>query len=80
MYVSLQAYTSTKFQVLWYKRDHSIGFKRKTGDKKQIMSFSSKTSSGEVMRKLADRCLPKLDAGEAVADVKQWALNQLQSE
>ena len=75
---ALQAYTSVNFGILWYKNDHAIGFRRKTGDKKQCMSFRSKTCSEEKMRKIADACLRKLDAGDALDVVKEWAGRQLE--
>jgi hypothetical protein len=75
---ALQAYTSVNFAILWYKKDNAIGLRRKTGDKKQFMSFRSKTCSEEGMRKIADDCLRKLDAGTAVDVVKEWAGRQLE--
>jgi hypothetical protein len=74
---ALQAYASANFSVLWYKRDNGIGFRRGAGDKKQCMSFRSKALSEEKMRLIADDCLRKLDAGEAVAVVKEWAGRQV---
>ena len=54
LYISLQAYTSDKYSVLWCKRDHAIGLRRMTGDKKQCMSFRSKGLSEEQMRSIVD--------------------------
>jgi len=73
---ALQAYASANFSVLWYKKGNAIGFRRRAGDKKQCMSFSSKISE-EKMRLIADGCLRKLDAGEALGDVKEWAGRQV---
>ena len=72
---ALQAYTSDTWAVLWYKIDCGIGLRRKT-DKKQCMSFRSKGSSEKKMRQIADACLRKLDAGDALDVVKEWACRQ----
>lgn len=69
----MQAYTSTEFSVLWYKNDNAIGIRRKSADKKQVMSFRSKNHSEEQMRKIGDECLRRLDAGQAIEIVKEWA-------
>jgi hypothetical protein len=74
---ALQAYTSTKYSVLWYKKGNAIGFRRRAGNKKQFMSFKSKALSEEKMRLIADDCLKKLDAGDAFAGVKEWAGRQV---
>ena len=74
---ALQAYTSVNYSILWYKNDNCIGFRRKTGDKKQCMSFRSRTCSEKKMRKVADECLKKLDAGSALDVVKEWAARQV---
>ena len=71
----MQAYASTGFSVLWYKNDNAIGIRRKS-DKKQVMSFRSKNHSEEQMRKIADGCLRRLDAGQTIQIVKDWAVSR----
>ena len=74
---ALQAYTSVTWAIQWYKRNHTIGFGRQTRDKKQCMSFRSKGCSEKRMRQIADDCLRKLDAGDALDIVKEWACRQV---
>jgi hypothetical protein len=73
-----QAITSSKFAVMWYKRDGVIGIRAKFGAKNQVMSFGSGTGKSEKeLRAWADKCLTKLDKGDKVNDVLDWVKAQI---
>ena len=74
-----QAYSSARYQPLYYKKDNKLGLRRKFGDKAQFCSFGGKACGKDEagLRHIGDGCLEKLDAGESESTVKEWAAGQL---
>ena len=64
---------------MWYKNSHSVGMRRKFGDKKQVVSFGGRKSSKtkEQLMQLGVECVQKLNGGMAEAEVNTWAKDQV---
>ena len=67
-----------KYGKMWYKNSHSVGIRRKFGDKKQVVSFGGRKCSKtqEQLTQLAVECVQKLNGGMTEADVNTWAKGQ----
>ena len=67
----LQNYSSTKYNVMYYKNDGRIGIRRKGG--KSAFSFGGRSGLGEEkLRSWADEVLKELDKGRTEEAVKTW--------
>jgi hypothetical protein len=73
----LQAVIGLTHRIEYYKRDNSIGIRRRA-DNKAAGAFRSKTFSETKLRRIGDDCLRKLNAGVAEEVVKLWAVVQCQ--
>ena len=63
------------YTIMWYKASDTIGIRRTSGIKPQVISFGGrKCTKNEVeLRAIAARCLEKLGGGSSEATVKDWA-------
>ena len=70
----MQEYKSKFYSILWYKSSHSVGIRRKFGDKTQIFSFGGKLcgKSEGALRKIGSWVIRRMDGGtsEAAAAVE----------
>ena len=70
-------YLGEKYSKMWYKKNDSVGIRRRFGDKKQIWSFGSQSALGkDALMQLGCQCLRKLDEGMAEDAVREWVVDQ----
>lgn len=77
--VHYQAKESTRYSVMYYKNNNSIGIREKFGDKRQILSFGGAKIAlkEDGLRGWADQVLGKLDEGQSIKTVKNWVKSMI---
>ena len=68
-------YMSQKYGKMWYRNSHTVGIRRKFGDKRTAVSFGGRgceVSKEDLYDKFGEEVLKKLDEGMSEEDVKAW--------
>jgi len=66
------------WKLMPYATTGAIAIRQTKGAKRQIFQLAAKALSQQQLKDLAERCLPRLRAGEAEAAVKLWAFEELE--
>ena len=72
-----KTYRSKKYYKMLYKKNRSVGIRRKFGDGKQIWSFGGircNLSKDVLYHNFGEDVLKKLDCGMSEDDVRAWVL------
>ena len=62
------------YRIMWYKKLHTMGLRRSSGDRKQLFSFGDRGMSKESLIKVGKTLVNRMSAGEvSEADALQAA-------
>ena len=78
LYNAQDRYKSDKYKLEIYWTKKSIGFRQKTGEKRQLFSIGGATCklSMDVLLGWAEEALKRLDSGKSPKSVCEWVKRQ----